>query len=178
MAGRDEVHVALLRGINVGGRHRLPMQALVEAFERSGARDVRTYIQSGNVVFHGTSAVRDRVAAVLAARLGFEVPVILRTAAALRAAALANPFLKAGADPSHLHVAFLAAVPGKGAAQRLDPQRSPPDAFALRGDNLYLLLPRGVAPTRLTNAYLDATLGTTSTVRSFKTVQALVALSS
>jgi uncharacterized protein (DUF1697 family) len=116
------------------------------------------------------------VAAALEAELGLAAPVVGPSAAELAAVAAGNPFLPEGADPATLHVAFLAAEPRAAAVATLDPDRSPPDRFRVVGRELYLCLPNGVARSRLTNDYLDRTLGTTSTIRSWRTVLALVEL--
>ena len=173
-------HVLLLRGVNVGGRNRLPMEALRALLAEAGCAGVRTYIQSGNAVLSAAPALARRLpaalTALLRARLGLTVPVVLRTVAELEAAARRNPFLAAGADPATLHLAFLAGAPTRAAAAALDPARSPPDAFRLLGRELYLSLPGGVGKTRLTSDYLDRTLGTTCTLRNWRTVLELVAL--
>src|SRR5512144_1059907 len=95
-------HVALLRGINLGGRNRLPMAELAALFEAAGCAGVRTFIQSGNVLFAAPAAVARRLPAEIAARIqerhGLRAPVILRTAAELRRVPGRNPFLAAGAD--------------------------------------------------------------------------------
>jgi len=175
--GKAATHVALLRGINVGGKNRLPMAELSAMFERAGCSDVRTYIQSGNVVFgvgaRAAAEVGGQVSAAIAKQLGLRVPLVLRTAAELRAVAANNPLLRAGEDPARLHVAFLAEVPKAAAGAALDPERSPPDRFVLKGRELYLCCPNGMARTRFTNDYLDRTLGTLSTVRNWNTVLAL-----
>jgi uncharacterized protein (DUF1697 family) len=181
MAGgprEDSIHVALLRGVNVGGKHRLPMKDLVAMFEAAGCRDVQTCIQSGNVVFRTTRAratrVPGRVAKAVADRLGFEAPVLVRTAAEFRAVALGNPFLRAGADPGTLHVLFLADRPPPGKVATLDPSGSPPDEFVVLGREIYLRCPGGVARTRLTTGWADSILGTISTMRHWRTVLKLV----
>jgi uncharacterized protein (DUF1697 family) len=183
MAGTREdqkSHVALLRGVNVGGKHSLPMKDLVAIFEGAGCRDVRTYIQSGNVVFRATrsdaSRVPERVVRAVADRLGFEAPLLLRTAAELGAVARGNPFLRTGADPGTLHVLFLADRPTPAKVATLDPSRSPPDEFVVLGREIYLRCPGGVARTRLTTGWVDSTLGTTSTMRNWRTVLKLVEL--
>jgi uncharacterized protein (DUF1697 family) len=174
------VHVALLRGINVGGKNRLPMAALAELFAAAGCAAVQTYIQSGNVVFRASAKAARRIPRVVADGIstgfGLDVPIVLRTSAELAKVAGGNPFLAEGADPDALHVAFLAAVPEPRRAAALDPRRSPGDSFALRGRELYLHLPSGVGRTKLTNAYLDATLGTLSTLRNWRTVLRLLAM--
>jgi uncharacterized protein (DUF1697 family) len=174
------LYVALLRGINVGGKNKLPMKDLAAMFSDCGCEGVETYIQSGNVVFEASAAIAGRVPAAVAGailkRCGYRVPVIMRTAGELAAVALYNPFLAAGQSPDALHVAFLAGKPQKVRAASLDVRRSPPDEFVLQGREVYLCLPNGVARTKLTNAYLDSTLDTTSTLRNWRTVRKLVEL--
>jgi uncharacterized protein (DUF1697 family) len=171
-------HVALLRGINVGGKNKLPMKDLVAMFERAGCARVRHYIQSGNVVFDADEKVAKKLAGAIEAEiqraLGLRVPVILRTARELRAVAAKNPLLEAGASEGSLHVMFLASDPGKSRAAALDPDRSPPDTFVVRGREVYLCCPTGVGRTKLSNAWFDAQLGTVSTGRNWKTVLRLV----
>ncbi len=173
-------HVALLRAINVGGRNSLPMKDLVKLCEGAGCRDVATYIQSGNVAFGASATLAKKLSVALEAAIrahaGLGVPVILREAAALRAIATANPFLKAGADPGELHVGFLADVPTTAQIAALDPKRSPPDEFVVRGGEVYFRFPKGVGKTKLTIPYLDAKLGTTITLRNWRTLHALIEL--
>jgi uncharacterized protein (DUF1697 family) len=173
-------HVALLRAINVGGRNGLPMTALAALCEAAGCRDVVTYIQSGNVAFSATPAVARKLPAALArairAHARLDVPVIVRDAAALAAVARGNPFLATGADPSQLHVGFLADAPAEERVAALDPRRSPPDEFLVRGSEIYLRFPRGAGKTKLTVTYFDAKLATTITLRNWRTVGALLEL--
>ncbi|HUJ62130.1 MAG TPA: DUF1697 domain-containing protein [Kofleriaceae bacterium] len=168
-------HVALLRGVNVGGKHVLPMALLAELFAAAGASEVRTFIQSGNVVFRATAAaaIANKVAAAIDKKLGFRPPIAVRSAAQLAKMIAANPFVRAGAPTDQLHVAFLLARPSARAIATLEPARFAPDAFAVVGDHVYLHYPNGVARTKLSNAYLDARLATTSTTRNWNTVRAL-----
>jgi uncharacterized protein (DUF1697 family) len=178
--GRNSAYVALLRGINVGGKNQLPMQALASLFEQVGCDGVRTYIQSGNVVFRAPVALAKRVPKLVAERIleqyGYSTPVVLRTARELRALVDSNPLFARGVDPGRLHVAFLAKRPTAAAAARLDPARSPGDAFELRGADLFLHFPNGTAKSKLTNTYLDSVLETTSTIRTWRTVCTLATL--
>ena len=171
-------HVALLRGINVGGKNSLPMKELAAMFGDAGCEQVATYIQSGNVVFEASVAVAKKVPEVIeraiATRHGLRVPVVMRTAAELLTATRTNPFLADGAAPDTLHLAFLAEVPSAAKVASLDPARSAPDAFVVRGRDVFLYLPAGVAKTKLSNAWFDAKLGTTSTLRNWRTVLKLV----
>ncbi len=174
-----EKYVALLRGINVGGKNRVPMKQLTEIFVDCGCRDVATYIQSGNVIFRGPRTGVDRLAArvqaEIAARMGPRVPVILRSAAEMQKAVGANPFAEpTGQEDGRLHVYFLADKPSETAVHSLDPERSPGDSFRLVGREIYLLLPNGMARTKLTNAYFDSKLETTSTARNWATTLKLL----
>jgi len=174
------VHVALLRGINVGGKHSLPMKQLAAMFAAAGCSGVRTYIQSGNVVFAASPALAARIPALVTASIkgqfGFDAPITIRSADELKAIAKGNPFLRAGADPAALHIAFLADRPGKNAIASLDPHRSPPDKFVVRGREIYLHCPNGMGRSKLTNQYFDSRLATTSTARNWRTVLTLIEL--
>lgn len=164
----------------MGGRNKLPMKDLRALFAAAGCTDVRTYIQSGNVIFDSGAAnmdgLADEIAAALAARFGHNVPVVLRTIEELAWAATANPFLEPDADPRSLHVSFLSKRPQKAAVEALDADRSPPDEFAVIGREIYLRCPNGVARSKLTNAWFDSKLGATSTMRNWNTVTKLLAL--
>ena len=174
------VHVALLRGVNVGGKHALPMKTLAEMFRDAGCGAVRTYIQSGNVLFEAKPALALRIPGLIeraiAHRFGFEAPVVLRSAAQLRDVARGNPFLKAGADPKTLHVGFLRDRPAPPDIASLDPDRSPPDRFTLVGSEVYLHCPNGVARSKLTSQYFDSRLKTILTARNWNTVVTLLDL--
>jgi uncharacterized protein (DUF1697 family) len=101
---------------------------------------------------------------------------VTRTAAEIAQVAESNPFLPDGADPDTLHVAFLAETPSSTRVDSLDKDRSPPDKFAVSGREVYLHCPNGFARTKLTTDYLDKKLGTTSTVRNWRTVLKLLEL--
>jgi uncharacterized protein (DUF1697 family) len=101
------------------------------------------------------------------------VPLILRTAQQLRDIVSNNPFPHA---EDTLHVMFLADRPGTAKIASLDPNRSSPDAFIVRGQEIYLQLPNRVAASKLTNAWFDSKLGTVSTLRNWRTVTKLLAL--
>jgi uncharacterized protein (DUF1697 family) len=136
-AAGTSVYVALLRAVNVGGNNKLPMRDLAEIFSAAGADAVRTYIQSGNVVFSAPAAVAGKlpgtVPKLIAKRFGFEPPLVLRSAQQLVRIAVNNPFLDGNTDVSSLYVGFLADPPEPERAAKLNPQRSPGDRFALVG---------------------------------------------
>ena len=174
------VTIALLRGINVGGKNRLPMKELAALFVDAGCEDVRTYIQSGNVVFRTGSTEGEDISTVISAsilsRLGYQIPVITRTAREFQEIVQANPFVEAGAEADKLHFMFLAELPDSANVEALDTDRSPGDEFAVQGREIYLYCPNGVARTKLTNSYFDSRLSTTSTTRNWRTVQRLLEL--
>lgn len=179
-AARVTAYVAFLRGVNVGGKRKLPMADLVEFFDGAGCRNVRSYIQSGNVVFEGTARIASRVGQAvrqaIEERFAFDVPIVVRSAEELDAVVRKNPFVERGEPEDSLHVVFLADTPGPEGVRGLDPKRSPPDAFVVRGRDIYLCLPNGVAKSKLTNAYFDSKLKTISTGRNWRTVTKLDAM--
>lgn len=167
-------HVALFRGINVGGKNMLPMKELAAMFTEVGCEDVRTYIQIGNVVFRADEKVLPGFGAAIVEKIeehfGIRVPVVLRSGVELEGVLRTNPFLKSGAVKDSLHVYFLSGLPGVGDVAGLNPARSTPDAFEVVGREIYLQLPNGMARTRLTNAYFDSKLRMVSTARNWRTV--------
>src|SRR5258708_3877527 len=172
--------LALLRGANVGGKCKLTMRELVEIFAEAGCAQIKTYIQSGNVVFcseRDADTLERSLANRIEERFGFRTVVILRTAAEMREVLRRNPFEGAvknnGLDQKNLHVLFLKDVPTLESVQKLNPERYAPDRFSAQGQNVYLLLPNGVARTKLTNAYFESRLSTVSTARNWNTVQKL-----
>jgi uncharacterized protein (DUF1697 family) len=176
------VHIALLRGINVGGRNKLPMADLAKTFQDGGCTKVRTYIQSGNVIFEAPTELVERLPTFISEKIrgkfGYSIPVVMRAAEELEQIIRENPFRGEGADEKKLHVAFLAHEPEAQKAAELDPDRSPPDEFILKGREIFLHLPNGVARTKFTNAYFDSKLGTVSTLRNWRTTLKLYELAS
>ena len=114
------------------------------------------------------------VTAAIAQVYGYPGRVVLRTAKETRECYAKNPFVKAGVAESSLHVYFLADRPDPAAVKSLDPMRSAPDEFVVRGRDIYLFLPDGMARTKLSNAYFDGKLKTVSTARNWNTVRKLM----
>lgn len=170
----------LLRGVNVGGKHKLPMAELKQVCAKLGLLECTTYLNSGNAVGSIPDAEVEGFAGALASalekRFGFAVPVLVRKAAEMKRAVATNPFLAEGAAPATLHVAFLSTKPTAARVRALDAARSPGDRFIIRGSELFLHLPNGVARTKLTNAWMDSSLGVTSTQRNWATTLALADL--
>jgi len=166
-------YLALLRGINVGGKNMLQMKDLAAMFVAAGCSDVATYIQSGNVVFRANEKVASGLSGMISQEIekqfGIRVPVVLRSAEEMGGVVRGNPFLKMGVAEDLLHLCFLADSPAAEDIARLDVARSAPDAFEMAGSEIYLMLPNGMARTKLTNAYFDSKLKTVSTARNWRT---------
>ncbi len=173
-------HLALLRGINVGGKHLLPMKDLAALFEAAGAEEVRTLIQSGNVVYRSGAKAAARIPGLVEAAIqkqfGFEAPVVSRSAAAVAKAMETSPYLAQGLSEDVLHLMFLKEAPSPAQAKALGNSPFLPDDFVLAGDVIHLHLPNGVARTKLTNAWFDGRLGTVGTLRNWRTMQKLRAM--
>jgi uncharacterized protein (DUF1697 family) len=171
-------YIALLRGINVGGRNPLPMKELVVLLEGLGCRKVKTYIQSGNVVFqNGMNA------SLLAAKIGqrierhhsFEPSVLLLTIRELEAAIAANPFPEAESDPKGLHFGFLESVPSNPDLDRLETTRMDNERFQLINKVFYLHAPDGVGRSKLATIS-ERLLGVAMTDRNWRTVSKIKAM--
>jgi uncharacterized protein (DUF1697 family) len=167
-------NVALLRGINVGGRNKVSMADLRALIESLGHTDVTTYIQSGNVVFTSAKAVAaPTLEAAIKAEFALEITVVLRSAADLAKVVKANPF--AQEDVSKVHVGFMARKPAAGVVAKIDATRFAPEAFALRGAELYLFLPDGMGRSKLPD-FVGRQLKVPTTVRNWNTVLKLLEL--
>jgi uncharacterized protein (DUF1697 family) len=177
---RSTTFVALLRGVNVGGRNEVPMADLRSALSALGLGDVVTYIQSGNVVFRAPAPDPASLAVAIEScveeTFGLLARAVLRTRDELLTVVAANPFLERGADPSTFHVLFLDRTPAPSAVAELDPGRSPPDEYEVRGREIYLHLPNGMGRTKLSGDYFERRLGVAATARNWKTVLKLVEL--
>ena len=153
------------------------MADLRDIFTQTGCAAVRTYIQSGNVVFEAAQDLAEKVPELvnraIRQKFGYDIDVVTRSGEEVRQIAASNPFDTSG-DPRFLHVAFLQDTPSGEAVSNLDPDRSPPDEFAVRGRNVYLRYPNGVARSKLTNDYITSRLRTTSTMRNWRTVLRLL----
>ena len=167
-------YVALLRGVNVGGRTSLKMDALRSAFADLGHHEVATYIQSGNVVFTSDGPVdADDLGGALSGLLDRELTVMVRTAADLRAVIDATPF--ASMPTAERHVGFLAAAPDRAAVDGLDLAPLAPEAAEIIGTEVHLHLPDGMGRAKLP-VHLGRLLGDAVTYRNWNTVSKLAEL--
>lgn len=170
--------VALLRGINVGGRAKVPMADLRRFFVELGHRNVVTYINSGNVVFSpGGGEKADELERPIERRiadeLGLTVTVMVRPGDAFTAVYEGNPFVAQGVDAASLYVAFLATEPTPEQVGRLVIPEGERVDFQHAGRELYLCYPDGYATTKVSNTYLEKRLGIAATTRNWRTVTKL-----
>ena len=138
-----QTYIALFRGINVGGNNILPMKALIALLEGLGLQHVRTYIQSGNVVFQCEPTDAAQLSAQISTAIqqshGFEPRVLLLTREELEKAMRLNPFPEAEDEPKTLHLGFLASVPANPKLQALEGLRKENERFELKGKVFYLV---------------------------------------
>jgi uncharacterized protein (DUF1697 family) len=174
--------IALLRGINVGKTKRMPMARVRELLGEHGYEDVKTYVQSGNIVFDGPGAKPEQVAAKLerelAAEFGFDVPVIVRSRDQLAAVVELNPLGKLATDPKRYHVIFLSGAVEPKRTADIDLDDYAPDTFESHGRELYLWTPDGIHDSKLARTLSDKRLGVTATARNWRTVEKLLELAS
>jgi len=169
-------HIVLLRGINVGGHNKLPMAELREVCAGLGCADVRTYIQSGNVVCDVPAAagrtLGRRLAAAIAARWGYDVPVIVRRADAWARVVAACPLapIDVAAEGGRVFVMFLDAEPAAERVADLRARVTPPEELVVVGREVHLRCPAGYADTKLNGNTVERVLGVAATARNWKTV--------
>ena len=170
--------VSMLRGVNVGGTSRIKMQALQELYESLGLRDVRTLLQSGNVVFRSSlndrSQLVKRIQQEIERRLELKIEVLLRTKEEIEAIVERSPVLSPRADMSKLLVMFLGSVPGPEAQARLVKSHKGPEMLELRGPEVYLYYPNGVGRSKLSGAVIEDRLETSGTARNWNTLTKLL----
>ncbi len=184
-------HVALLRGINVGGKNKVAMSDLREVVADLGHGDVSTYIQSGNVLFSpdpgaaDTSGLAAALAASIMARLGVSAPVVVLSRDELATSIAANPFA-AEPDPKRVHAVLLSGAPAAEAAGKIDAAlgrstaKGARDELAIVGRTLYLHTPEGFGNSELAAAVLrivtSPRAGVTGTARNWATMLKLLDL--
>jgi len=173
-----KTYVSMLRGINVSGHRRVRMEGLKQIYVSLGYRNVRTYLQSGNVVFESAGASADslgkEIEESLMRRLGLDVPVLIRTDDELRALIMNNPF--AERDQERLHVTFLYNKPGVLPIDTIDLAVADGEAYSMAEREVYLFCPNGYGRTKLSNAFFERVLKSTATTRNWSTTKSLYSL--
>lgn len=171
------VYVCMLRGINVGGHKRIRMADLQKSFSAVGCERVKTYIQSGNVIFKSKLSgdrLSDKIEAQIEGDFGFPVSVVNRTIEEMSSIVAGNPFLRErGIDLQRLHVMFLSNAPTPEALKKLAALSIEPDRLCCRGKEIYLHLPNGAGESVLMKRPLERMLSVIPTTRNWKTVTTL-----
>ena len=173
----------MLRRINVGGKKSIKMDRLKESFEELGLENVRTYVQSGNVIFMvpkiSAEALSQRISEKILGDFGVSVSVLLLSSKELNNTIKNNQFLMDKAiDSSKLHVTFLSEIPKKSAIKELEARSTGPDEFRYSRNRIYLYCPNGYGRTKLSNNMIEKILSVTATTRNWKTVNELYRISS
>ena len=169
-------YIALLRGINVGGRAKVPMAGLRTTCESVGCTDVLTYIQSGNVVLTSPLdpvKLRAALEAAIAEQLGVSPVVVIRTHRQLADVIAGNPFPD---DADNVHVAFLSEALDRGQATTVAELEWPPEEVAARGADVYFHLPNGMGRAKLPELF-GRRIKIPATVRNWRTVNKLAEMS-
>jgi uncharacterized protein (DUF1697 family) len=173
-------HIALLRGINVGGHKKVPMADLRRALEDAGFEDVKTYVQSGNVALSAAETspakVGRKVEKAIEDAFGFDVAVVVRSRDEIAALVEDDPLGDVATNPKYRVVVFLA---GKLDPERLadiDPKAFAPEAFALRDYEIVMWAPEGQRDSKLVKTLTEKRTGVVGTARNWRTVEKLLDL--
>ena len=171
--------IALFRGINVGGKNTLPMAKLRDDLETLKLKNVRTYIQSGNIVFDATAKTANSISKKIKRRIedrhGFEPKILILSQDELVAAVEANPFPEAQSDPKTLHFFFLAQSASGPNVDAIESARKATENFKLADRVFYLHAPEGIGRSKLA-ANVEKHLGVATTARNFRTVEKLMTM--
>jgi uncharacterized protein (DUF1697 family) len=176
-----ERRILLLRGINLGARNRVAMPALREVLETAGYENVRTYVQSGNVVLDGKQAPGSLAAAteqLIAEHFGLDIAVVVRTRDELAAVVKRNPLKAVATNPKRYQVSFLERKLAKQRAEELKPLPANGEELVIDGREIYAWHPEGVARSKLWTKLASASLGVKATARNWTTVETLLAMAS
>jgi uncharacterized protein (DUF1697 family) len=175
--------IAILRGINVGGKRIILMADLKAIFEHLGFIDIVTYIQSGNVIFNTNERssnikLSDKIEKAISEKYGFDVPVIIRTAEELKKAVSINPFLKEDeVNIDKLFLSFLKDKPLEEYREKTESYDFSPDRFVIDDKDVFIFCEGKYHKTKLSNNFFESKLKTSATSRNWKTVLKLRDLS-
>jgi uncharacterized protein (DUF1697 family) len=172
--------VALLRGINVGGHKKVPMARLRDVLEAAGFEDVKTYVQSGNVVLsaprRSPAKVGREIEAAIEAEFGFDVAVVMRTRDEIAALVQDDPLGDVATNPTYRIVVFLAEEVDRARLADVDPAAFAPEAFTLRDRELVMWAPNGQRDSKLVKTLTEKRTGVVGTARNWRTVEKLLAM--
>lgn len=165
----------MLRGVNVGGHHKIKMDALRTLYKSLKLEDPRTYVQSGNVIFKtkekNSAQLAKKIETAIEKAFGWRPEVVLRTADELRSAIAVNPFAdRPDVEPGKLLITFLASDPSPEAQTMLASFKKHPEELHLTGRELYIYFPDGAGKSKLPWAQIGKLLKTTGTARNWNSV--------
>jgi len=174
--------IALLRGINVGGRRKILMADLKSLFEKMNFSNIKTYIQSGNIIFDvqretDTTQLSQNIRRAIKNEFGYDVPVIVRTPEELESALLQHPFSGQTTNHTQLHVTFLSEEPSKENCKKLESYDVKPDKFLIRKKDVFLYCEGKYHTSKLTNDFIEKKLNVNATTRNWRTLKKLAELS-
>ncbi|HEX8267875.1 MAG TPA: DUF1697 domain-containing protein [Pyrinomonadaceae bacterium] len=170
-------YVAFLRGINVGGRTSIKMERLREVFASLGFQNIKTYIQSGNVIFETDETDGDKLSSKIESAVEkefFKTNVMVRSAEEIKEAIKNNPFAGEEFDEKLFHLVFLSEKLSDEKAEMLLSNNREMEKFAVRNREVYCLLRDGVADSLLGKKYIDNKLKTPATARNWRTVNKIL----
>ena len=177
-SGACSSQVLLLRGINVGSHKRVPMPDLRALLSSAGFENVRTYVQSGNVVLPGggtdSAALGTRCEELIAERFGFDVDVIVRTDSELAEVVARNPLGDVALDPKRYQVSFLESEPDPEVVAQIAENAAEDERLVAIGREIYAWHPGGAARSKLWAALAGRALGVRATARNWTTVTTLL----
>jgi uncharacterized protein (DUF1697 family) len=169
-------HIVLLRGINLGSRNRIAMPALRDALDAAGFDDVRTYLQSGNVILSSRAKPNDAVRRLIADEFGLDIAVITRTRAQLARIVERNPLARVAKDPKRYQISFLDSKPSREVVRRIEQTADAKERVVVDGREIYAWHPETIARSKLWALLAGQSLGVTATARNWTTVQKLLEL--
>lgn len=170
-------HIVLLRGINLGSRNRIAMPELRAALEEAGFEDVKTYVQSGNIVLSSKSkpeATAQKIGRLIRDRFGLDIAVVARTRAELARVVKKNPLGDVARDPKRYQVSFLAGKLDRETRRELEAAAADQERVVFHGREIYAWHPAGVARSKLWAALASNKLAVEATARNWTTVTKLL----
>ena len=173
-------YAAFLRGINVGGNTKISMEPLRAMFESLGFGNVKSYINSGNVMFDAkkaaTEKLESKIEKAIAAEFGINVSVMVRAIGEIEELLAKNPFEKKQKEEQDVFVVFLKDQLSPENAKLLLEQNSPKQTFTVFGPNVFCLMDRGFQDSLLGKKFIDKKLKTPATARNIRTVKKVVSM--
>jgi uncharacterized protein (DUF1697 family) len=172
-----KTQIILLRGVTPAGKNKVPMGLLREALDSSGLKEVRTYIQSGNIIASsnlGQRSLENLVHNVIAEKFGGDIVVLARTPAYFKDVLVRNPF--AGADTSKLYFTLLVSLPETRLLREFLAQEYAPDKIEVINDMAYVLCANNYRDMKINNNFIERKLKVSATTRNFNTISRLVEL--